>query len=169
MLGSSPPGYFLTVLHFDFWLDPDSRPQACLHGLLPRPPHPGQTASDAAEALLVHAHLVTRAPHTSQGLSEPYRPGNRWAGPPPRARPSPGPTPLTDRPGPARPTPHTTQDTLTAGTSRSPTGSPPTSRGLHLTRVPPTHAPRHLITRSHTRPAGTRPVSLRSNWPPLRA
>ena len=64
VLGSSPPGYFLAVLHFDFWSDPDSRPRACLHGHLPRPPHPGQTASDAAEALLVHAHLETCAPHT---------------------------------------------------------------------------------------------------------
>jgi hypothetical protein len=62
VLGSSLPGYFLAVLHFDFWSDPDSRPRACLHGHLPRPPHPGQTASDAAEVLLVQAHLGARTP-----------------------------------------------------------------------------------------------------------
>ncbi len=146
MLGSSPPGYFLTVLHFDFWLDPDSRPQACLHGLLPRPPHPGQTASDAAEALLVHAHLVTRAPRfpRTSHITRALRAIQAWE---PLGRTSPSGTPLSwpdPAHGPTRPgSAHTTHHT-----------GHPNRRYLTLS---------HRLTPDLTRiPSYTRPANARS-------
>ena len=34
---SNPAGYFLAVLHFDFWQGPSPRPRACIHSHLLRP------------------------------------------------------------------------------------------------------------------------------------
>ena len=39
---SNPAGYYITILHFDFWSGSRPRPRACAHGhLAPRPPPPG--------------------------------------------------------------------------------------------------------------------------------
>lgn len=41
---TNPPGFFLAVLHFDFWRSDGSRPRPCCHGPRPRRDTPAETA-----------------------------------------------------------------------------------------------------------------------------
>ena len=45
-LCTSPPGYHLAILHFDFWRGAEPRPRRCLHSELPRPTDSDTLLSD---------------------------------------------------------------------------------------------------------------------------
>jgi hypothetical protein len=45
-LQSNPPGYYLAVIHFDFWQGPSPRPRPCIHSNIPRPPQLNQLDPD---------------------------------------------------------------------------------------------------------------------------
>ena len=48
-LCTSPPGYHLAILHFDFWRGAEPRPRRCLHSELPRPTDSDTLLSDTLD------------------------------------------------------------------------------------------------------------------------
>jgi hypothetical protein len=45
-LQSNPPGYYLAIIHFDFWQGPSPRPRPCIHSNIPRSPQLQQLDPD---------------------------------------------------------------------------------------------------------------------------